>query len=169
MPRLLKNIRDEMKKLPRDPNKYPKLQITKLETRNSPGIKSITYKSVVKGEHKEDYITFIQFFGVLFENTKKGKFTEPAKVGKELRFHPKPSVIGNKVNLKCSCQDFRFVWEFPLFEKQALIGRFRKYIRVPGSTRPPRNPDDLMGLCKHVWSMLNALNKSGTITEVPKL
>lgn len=176
MPKLLKSIRDEMKRLPRDPAKYPKLRVTKVESRPAPGINSLTFKAVVSsqfpGSRDPDdipYITFVQFFDVLYEDKKKGKFTVPAKVGGTLKYHKVPSITGNRVALKCSCQDFRFVWEFPLFENDSLIGRFRKYTRVPGSTKPPRNPDDLQGFCKHVWSLLNALNRAGSIKEVPSL
>lgn len=178
MPKLLKEIRSEMRKLPRDPSKYPKLRVSKLESTPAPGIKSITYKAVVSSEfpkkRKEEkvdipYITFVRFFDVLFEETKSSKFSVPVKVGSKLLYHPIPTIAENRVQLKCSCADFRFVWEYPLFEQKALIGRFRKYIRVPGSDRPPRNPSDLMGFCKHTWSLLNALNTGKLISGVPKI
>ena len=101
------------------------------------------------------------------KSTKKNpsKFTVPAKVGDRIMFHPVPTVKENRVNLKCQCTDFRFVWEFPLFENKALIGRFRKYTRVPGSARAPRNPNDLMGFCKHVWNFMRALENAGAMKE----
>jgi hypothetical protein len=60
-----------------------------------------------------------------------------------------------------NCSDFRFFWEHPLFVKKSLIGQFRRYVRVvPPSGRPPKNPQGILGVCKHIWSFVNALKEA---------
>jgi hypothetical protein len=58
-----------------------------------------------------------------------------------------------------NCSDFRFFWEHPLFVKKSLIGQFRKYVRKT-TTYPPKNPQGILGMCKHLWSFVNALKEA---------
>lgn len=180
MPVLLKQIRNQLKQYrPGAPRSYPLQRVSKLESRAAPGINSVTYKAVVKGSGTRDYITFVQFFDVEFKENKDKKFFIPVSVGENLKFHSKHSVAKNRVSLKCSCDDFRFRFEKQLFDEKALIGRFRKYVRkTPPPVRPANaknpnpigkdfeNPDDYLGFCKHIWSLLNALKGSDIVGEV---
>lgn len=153
-----------MLKFPRNPKDYPKLKIKNIESKASPGIKSLMFKSIVLGE-TDDYVTYIQFFKVDYSDTKDKDFLVPAKVEGRLKYYKKPGVSSNPVFLKCSCPDFRFKWEKSLYDNQGLLGNFRRYTKVSGSTRPPANPDNLMGVCKHLWNFLGSLRDTGQITE----
>ena len=165
MPVKLVDVRKEMLKFPRNPADYPKLQMKSLESRASPGINSVFYKAVIQGESKDKYTTYVQFFQISFNDQKSVIHTEAAKVDDRAVYHAKPSSKANPVNLKCSCPDFRFTWEKELYDHKGLIGAYRKYRRVPGSTRPPRNPEHYIGLCKHVMSLLTALHDSKRVID----
>lgn len=164
MPVFFKDVKTDMKKVPRDPNSYPRLPNRKVESIARPGIKSLTYKSIILGE-TDNYISTIQFFKVGFNGGKNKKFSIPSKVEGKLVYHEKLSIKKHPSMMKCSCPDFRFMWEKPLYDNKGLIGRFRKYTKVAGSTRPSRNPDERIGFCKHVNSLLSALKDSGQITD----
>jgi hypothetical protein len=163
MPQFLKNIKSDMMKFPRDPNKYPRLQIRNLESKSAPGIKSVTYKTTVLGEN-DNYVTYVQFFKVDFAKAKDKDHPVATKVEKFVAYRENIDVNKHPVFLKCSCADFRFTWEYPLFKENALIGKYRKYVKVAGSNRGPRNPDERTGFCKHVYSLLSALKDSGQIS-----
>lgn len=61
-----------------------------------------------------------------------------------------------------NCSDFRFFWEFPLYKIGSLIGSFRRYVRKT-TTRPPKNPDNIVGYCKHLYSFIKALQGSNLV------
>lgn len=65
----------------------------------------------------------------------------------------------------CNGPDFRFRFEYALSKVGSLIGPFRKYKKVPGSTRPPVNPDDIPGYDKHIRTLVNALLQAKMIVE----
>lgn len=177
MPQSLKNIRKELRQLPsykyapkRNINKYPVLEVIKstFNSRISPGIKSLYFKIVVKGEVNEDrpeqqYLTQVQFFKVEFSDEYKRGYTETEINGKPIYFKP-PTVSTSEVKLKCQCQDFRFYWEKELYDNKSLIGNWRRYVRKtppPPEGRPYVNPDELVGYCKHIHNFLEHLKSEG--------
>ena len=170
MPVALKTVKKDMETapkwspggIPRDPDKYDKFNIQNLESLAAPGIKSLTYKATVRGS-TANYIAFVQFFGVDFKETKDQYFDRPQKFQGKIIYHRTPSVKLESVKLKCSCPDFRFTWEKPLFDSKGLIGTFRRYKRKT-TDRPPRNKDEVNGYCKHINSLLLALRNAEHIT-----
>jgi hypothetical protein len=64
-----------------------------------------------------------------------------------------------------NCPDYYFVFAYQDFNKQCYYGRKPKpYKRVsPPSGLPPRNPKNIIGLCKHLINMVNLLIKEGYI------
>lgn len=158
-----------MKRLPRDPNKYIRsLTANRLETRVAPGVKTVTFKANMEGEEDGPYVTQIRFFGIEdFSAEPKPGFVK-APFGSEVIYFRKPRISENPVALKCSCDDFRFVWEFPLSQKNSLIGSFRRYVRKtppPPVGLPFRNPADHPGFCKHVWNLVGGLKEKKLIRE----
>lgn len=162
MPVLIKKIQDEMSKFPRDLKEYPRLGVKKIESKAWIGTRSLMFKGVVFGE-TDKYPVLVQFFGLDFEKVKSKKADVPAKVDGTVWYHSTPSLKAHEVSLKCGCTDFRFRWEFPLYKNGALIGNFRRYTPVPGSNRGPANPKELMGMCKHLYSMVLALKDADLI------
>lgn len=164
MPQLLSRIYSGLSAFGRNPGSYPTLRMKRLDTLASPGIKSLMYKSVMEGD-TDNYLTYVQFFELEYKDEKDDDFTEAETVAGKVKYHKKPSTSKNPVNLKCSCTDFRFCFEKQLFDKKALIGAYRKYTRVaPPSGRPPKNPGNHIGMCKHTHNLINILKSNGRIT-----
>ncbi len=82
-----------------------------------------------------------------------------------------PITKSTSVQVKCSCPSSRFEFEWynknNVKGKSALIGQPRKYTRVPGSTRPPKNPDKIPGLCKHLVEDIVVLQKNQGLNISP--
>lgn len=63
-----------------------------------------------------------------------------------------------KCRLRCQCADYYFMWEYWNKQNKALLGPHKTYVRVsPPSGRPPVNPDEAPGLCKHLLAMVKFL------------
>lgn len=164
----LKNAMAKAKKhpfgaLPRKADTYPKMGIQKLETLPAPGINSLIYKAQIKSQStSEIYMTSVQFFGMEFSPEKKPNWIPVEFNGKPL-YYAKPSVSKNEVKLYCQCQDYRFRFEKPNFDRKGQIGNYRRYTRKtppPPAGYPYANPQNVPGYCKHVHSLLMALNRS---------
>lgn len=62
-----------------------------------------------------------------------------------------------RVQVRCTCMDFRMTWAYYNKENKALSGpAFPKYVRKT-TTRPERNPEHTPGLCKHVKTLVERL------------
>lgn len=191
MPVLLKKAKDELAKFPRKMTDYTKLGLAgPLDIKYQMGIKAVTYAGNVKSEEDptDMYRTTIQFFNVIYKDedfqgaikveVEKGMtLPDGIKDGKFL-FMQVPTVRGNGVRMKCACPDFRFNFEKQLYDKNALIGNWRKYKRkTPPNVRPvkPRNPNPVgadfknphnyLGMCKHLYSLLVHLKNEGLVKE----
>lgn len=165
MPVFFKDVKNDMAKFPRDPSDYPRLDVKSLEFTAAPGINSLTYKAQVLGE-TDTYLVYIQWFKVDFSEDKDATHELPAKGGDKLVYYTQPRISGNPVFMKCSCPDFRFTWEKQLYDGKGLLGNWRRYTRVtPPSGRPPRNPKNVEGFCKHIYNLLGALRDAGQIKE----
>jgi hypothetical protein len=86
------------------------------------------------------------------------------KVHKYQIKHPQLGIVylgpvkgSNKVTIRCTCPDDYFMWQYPNKINKALIGKFTPYVRVPGSTRPPKNPLRRVGGCKHTLRLIEWL------------
>ena len=161
MPVLLESVKKDLKKL-RDFKKYKVYPVTNTAITPAKGVKTVTYKGDVKGS-TDIYNTMIRFHNVEFvENI--GSDTRKVKFRNVTYYFKNPQEKVNEVQLKCSCHDFRFMFEKQLYDEKALIGRWRKYKRrTPPPPhpdgRPFMNPDDHMGFCKHLWSFMEKLKK----------
>ena len=102
MPILLPKVKQELLQYGRNPADYPKLNTKNLESVPAPGIKSLMFKTTVLGE-TDNYTSYIQFFKLLFSETKDNETSVPAKVNNKVVYHKKPSVKENPVFLYCSC------------------------------------------------------------------
>lgn len=87
--------------------------------------------------------------------------------------HPAAEVIIEPISLSqknikvaCDCMDFRFRFA-PHNDKDSSLASAPPpaYTRVPGSTRPPVNPQKLPGMCKHLYKVINALENEGLVVS----
>ena len=77
------------------------------------------------------------------------------------------NVIDSGVVVK-NCDDFRFMFEYPLFRKKGLIGTYRRYTRQtppPPVGYPFKNPDEYLGFCKHIWNLIGSLKKRNLVKD----
>jgi hypothetical protein len=60
----------------------------------------------------------------------------------------------------CDCMDFRFRFANNNAKDNSLAGNPPPaYHRVPGSNRPPANPSNLPGMCKHLMAVVQNLKR----------
>lgn len=107
------------------------------------------------------YLMEIDFFNQAFSRTPTEGF--PNKVihnNNKYVYCPVPTA-NDQVALSCQCRDFQFRFSHPLYNAHSLIGMPIKY--TPKGTRPSVNPNKTMGLCKHLWTFIKALNENGFI------
>jgi hypothetical protein len=90
------------------------------------------------------------------------KYANPG-TGTLERFLEQPTV-NHTCRVRCQCPDFYFMWEYYDKSNKALIGRHIPYIRKT-TTRPPRNPDHMPGLCKHQIQMIKFLMDNNIIKK----
>ena len=84
MPILLKKVAKELSDYPRNYKQYPRLMVSKLESRSAPDLKYVVFKSFVKSEKtstksENQYVNYIQFFGREFSKEKTKEFSIPAE------------------------------------------------------------------------------------------
>jgi DNA gyrase subunit B len=93
-----------MRQFPRDTRQYPTLRARKgtLEVQAAPGLKALTYRGVIEGE-TDDYLVFVQFFGISFSDKQDATHTLNVKHGGKDIYYQVPSVGTNQVMVKCSC------------------------------------------------------------------
>jgi hypothetical protein len=68
------------------------------------------------------------------------------------------------VQIRCECSDFRFAWMHALKLKDSLYGTEIPYVRKT-TTRPPRNPQDIPGYCKHILDYLDVLKERNILSR----
>lgn len=78
-----------------------------------------------------------------------------------------PSWTDTPVRVSCSCKAYYFYFSKPNEKGDAHArGRMRTYVPVsPPSGRPPLNPANIPGLCKHLMAYAQALKNSGQIKD----
>ena len=80
--------------------------------------------------------------------------------GKQYSIKP---VTHKDIKVRCNCQDF--LKRFSKFNDRdgSLVGVPDNYIPKPGSNRPPANPNEVPGLCKHLIKVIRELKKLGIV------
>lgn len=164
----LKKIYSDLSKFQRVANDYPTLKVKNLES--TPFVKDerIIYKANIIGEKKPKkpvqlYTAYIEFQDVVFTETKDNDYSiKEINRGKKI-YHKPITVDRRNIQLRCNCADFGFRFSKQLYDVEGLIGMYRKYKRVPGSTRPPVNPNDYLGVCKHLHNFIEHLKIMGKV------
>ena len=67
----------------------------------------------------------------------------------------------------CTCMNYVYTWAFPNAKKGVHYGPL-PVIEPPKGVRPPRNPQHLPGMCKHIAAALNGTWGSFTRISIPK-
>lgn len=111
------------------------------------------------------YKTGVRFLGVDYVSVKDAQHPVPIHLGSgEYKFCEQLS-INHRVMVRCSCDDFYFMWHWWDANNKALLGRRPpKYVRKTDHL-PERNPDHAPGLCKHLVKLVMKLSQEGIIRE----
>lgn len=126
----------------------------------------ITFRFRVKSVKKrnEGYTVWLQFYNVVYGDHPLSSTSIKLidkDTGEPLYFERLSLTnVGKKnyIRVRCACQDFRFRFAWEDRANQALYGGVPKsYQRVPGSTRPPVNPEHLPGICKHIAACMRTI------------
>lgn len=135
--------------------------ITELRWTPFVGTKTLFTKGLAQsGESGKEYNPIIVFKKV---NYNEDVVQITASDGGEYSFAPL-SNENTDVLVRCNCPDFS--WRFNYYNSldKSLQGRKRrKYEGV--SNRPPANPSELPGMCKHLMKMAKVLKEAGIFYE----
>lgn len=79
-------------------------------------------------------------------------------------YHIQPIAL-NQVNCKVACTCMDFYWRFALqnFDDGSLIGRKPPPYQRKTETRPPVNPANVPGVCKHIIKTVENLRNTGLV------
>jgi hypothetical protein len=145
---------------PRKREFYSPLPVRSIRAMGWAGTRSILYLSEIQSETKRDsrYLSYIQFYDLEVANKKTSKTPTALMIEDKVFWFSIPT-SASRVAMSCMCRDFTFTWEKELFDVGSLIGRWRPYQRKT-TYMPPRNPKNVPGFCKHVWSLITQLSSS---------
>lgn len=154
-------------------NNYPSLPVSKSD--GTPNFRdgSLMFTGLVQSQSSsEKYKVFVKFAGVPF-------FAEPDEdhsieeqimtKGKIVKMYRAPvQVRTSPVAMRCSCKDFQHRFAHELAAVEGLVGQPIKYVRKTPAWplgNPYANSTEKIGICKHLWSFLNELNRLGMVGE----
>lgn len=115
--------------------------------------------------HGHRYVTSIMFTDVGFEpviNNEPGVIEFEGTDGETYHMHPVLQV-GDDVDVSCTCMDFRFRFANQHFQNGSLDGNPPPRYQRKTDTRPPVNPDNVLGACKHLVATANKLRQMGIL------
>ena len=82
---------------------------------------------------------------------------------RERHYVEMPSLRRTKIRIRCSCPDFYFTFSHTVRQAKALYGGpFKRYVRKT-KTRPPRNPSNFPGFCKHINEGIEYLRRTDVV------
>lgn len=128
-----------------------------------PGVKTVTARSEVSSGWEQTIV----FTGIDI-STEKDRY-HPIRIGDQKEnkeyFIAPISYNNTKVLVRCSCPDFRHTFAYYVKDqlKALAFGALAPYVRKT-TTRPPRNPNHIPGLCKHLLALNNYLANNNLYT-----
>jgi len=112
------------------------------------------------------YELLIMFSGASFSETKDKDHPLKISLGSGAYIYmAKLSGSNTKVQVRCTCKDYYFMWQWWNKQESALFGgKFPTYKRKTDNY-PERNPDHVPGVCKHVIGLSEKLAQQGVLTR----
>lgn len=111
------------------------------------------------------YQLTLVFSGITYSQTQTTKTPLTADLGHGNKVYLEQPTLSHKVQARCSCHDYYFMWQYYNRQEKALFGKaFPKYIRKTDHL-PERNPDHVPGLCKHLIVLVDKLAKAGLLKK----
>lgn len=143
-------------------NDSPKVAIT--GSTINPKNKVVTIRGEARGTSL--YPMTIAFYNVSMSTTRDAEHQVLAKDRDSNEYYlERISMSKHKCQVRCSCRDFYFTWQWWDRSNKALFGpNFPKYVRKT-TTWPERNPGHYPGLCKHLMGFVEQLKNSGLLRQ----
>lgn len=127
-------------------------EIRVTNTTFTPSNEGLIVKCEVTNTNKgSKYLSTILFSPVEMKDAKEGNVVE--FVGSDGAKHYLTPINSNATDVKvnCTCLDFHFRFATWNFSNDSLLGQKPEpYQKKPGSNRPPANPKQSPGVCKHL-------------------
>jgi len=144
-------------------NAIDPVRIVKLELLPFIGTKNLNVIGLASSDGT-NYNTSIIFNNVEFSNENlPDNVTFTAKDGEEYNMNA-IHLTAHTCRVRCNCLDFYYRFSYFNAKDKSLIGRAPKpYQKVQGSNRGPVNPKQVPGVCKHLLSLVKALNHAGIV------
>jgi hypothetical protein len=120
------------------------------------GTKTLLFQAKCFGEtvHGEHMVN-IQFSGVNYSEEPNSSYKEIEYKG-EKYWYERPT-LKSEVTVRCSCPDMTYRFAFANIKARCWFGgRPKKYIKK--TKRPPINPDNIAGMCKHLVGLQGYLH-----------
>lgn len=73
----------------------------------------------------------------------------------------------SSVQVRCSCLDNYYMWQYQNKNAGALIGRYKPYIKK--TDRPYRNTLNVPGVCKHLLYLIKILGENRLVLLEPEI
>lgn len=138
--------------------------IKKLEVIPFWGTKMLDFEAQVKSASSNNLYTIkMQFYGMDFSEDFSKKTPVKWEDKKGNVFYSSLLHPHTRIGVNCTCPDFRFTFSWWLKNKGSLTGKLKKYQRKT-IDRKPRNVGKVVGACKHIFSILTALEQIGIYT-----
>ena len=74
-------------------------------------------------------------------------------------------LTGNEVQVRCNCLDFHYRFSRHNAKNNALYGQPAPPYKRKTDTRPPANPMQVPGMCKHLLALVDELQKMGVVAK----
>jgi hypothetical protein len=129
------------------------------------GMKTLFVKGRALHEERE-YSPSIVFKKVQYAEDRSPRMVVLKASDGKTYFLERLAMDDTDVLVRCSCGDFK--WRFSWYNHldHSLQGsKPKKYTPVPGSNRPPANPTESFGICKHIMKLAKVLSESTILGE----
>lgn len=127
------------------------------------GMKMLQVRAACRS-NQHNYNPIIQFLNVTFDQVDTNdNITFTGQDGQD--YHVQPVTLDtSRVKVRCNCLDFYYRFAQTNSGDGSLVGRPPAlYQRVPGSTRPPVNPQNVPGICRHLIKVVRRLQQQGFV------
>lgn len=140
-----------------DPIQIDQMQLIPYEQSSS-----LMVQSVARNDEKK-YQTIILFNDVTFEQEDTGQNVTFRAPDNQEHNVQRIQLNQSTVKVKCDCLDFR--WRFAIYnaEDNSLYGDSPGLYQKT-TNRPPNNPRNVPGVCKHLLKTVQALQQSGLVS-----
>lgn len=125
------------------------------------GMKMLHVKSL-SASNGHQYQQALQFMKVLFEpEDTESNATFQASDGED--YHVQPlELTGHSVKVRCNCLDFHYRFANYNSQDKSLVGKPPPLYQRK-TNRPPVNPDQVPGMCKHLLKLVEMLRRYGLV------